>query len=104
MSVARVIHVASCGLMMAGAGGLFVSLLFLAILLQEIEQPPPGAGPVLRAALDSGWRPGPAPKRITHDCSMCKNCCDKCNVEDKCCCKHVDKCSCPPPASPTRNP
>lgn len=95
---------AALGFGIAGYSGLALSLIFFVVLLFEIEHPPIGAGPVLRAALDSGWRPGPAPKRIAHDCSMCKNCCDKCNVEDKCCCKHVDKCPCPPPASPTRNP
>jgi hypothetical protein len=60
-------------------------------------------GPALIQALEEGWRPGADPREVKpiHSCHMCRDCCEKCNVKDECCCKHSDKCPCPP-KDPTR--
>lgn len=34
------------------------------------------------------------PEDITHECESCKKCCERCNVKDMCCCRHLDHCPC----------
>lgn len=87
----RLTRALALGFGIAGYGCLLLAFISVVMLFLEQGASPVGAGPVLRAALDSGWRPGPAPKRLSmlHDCSMCE---------------HVEKHPCPPPTSPTRNP
>ena len=46
---------------------------------------------------------GIAPEQIKHACAMCRNCCNRCNTQDLCCCHTSDRCTCKPD-DPTRDP
>lgn len=58
---------------------------------------PEGRGPALEAAIRDGWRPKAPP----HHCTMCPDCCEKCNERRECCCLEGTHCACPP-KDPTR--